>query len=320
MFRKKKMVGCVTIFNDNDITAADRFNDLGIDDMDDTENAGTDQLDNLTREQVTRLAVANAQAGREATRRALAMAAETRDIGAKTTETLGAQTAQLEKMGDDFDAVHGYLDQSEKVIEKMRKPKLIRMLQGKGWRSNGGTSSANVSVISSSPGNAKDEYYKDLKRNGCHSVKYSQEAQKYGTRKAGIVSMGDIEGDGGSSDDDGDSDVDKSASFKLSAGSFNIGKLMKGGKKGKGEGNVVISTRKIHDDYEEFDPEVGDILKEQDEDLDLISDSLTDMKRMAVAMNNELQYQGHLVNSIQDATVSASERTKRNVNEMSKIK
>lgn len=88
----------------------------------------------------------------------------------------------------------------------------------------------------------------------------------------------------------------------------------------KQNAQLIVGTREIVENYSEFSPDVKEVLIEQDDDLDLISDSLSDMKNMAVAMNNELQYQAHLVEQVQGLTNDTSERTKRNANKIAMIK
>lgn len=90
--------------------AIDRFNDLGLED--DTE---VERIDHMSVMQLDRLAVANAQAGREATARALQIATETREIGHQTAQSMHHQTRQLEAAGENFQVVHDYLDKSERT-------------------------------------------------------------------------------------------------------------------------------------------------------------------------------------------------------------
>lgn len=109
-FKKKKVLGTVTIFEENDIVAEDKFNDL----VEDAENA--DELDIMTACQMKELAIANVRAGKEATARTLRVANEANQIGIDTAEKLHGQTEQLEKMGDDFVVVHDYLDKTERTL------------------------------------------------------------------------------------------------------------------------------------------------------------------------------------------------------------
>lgn len=113
MFRKRpKVLGSVTIFEDDNIDAVDRFNDLVLDN-----DGGTgDHIDNMTSQQISELAIANAQTGKEGTKRALQIVTETCEIGDNTAETLHGQTAQLERLGDEFEVVNDYLDKSERKL------------------------------------------------------------------------------------------------------------------------------------------------------------------------------------------------------------
>lgn len=111
MFRKKKNLGTVTVFDDE----PDNFNDLGLS----TPSIPTAQrqqdrpLDQMTTQQLEALALGSAQTGKEATTRALRMANEAREVGVNTADTMKKQTDQLEKMSEDIEVVHDYLDKSE---------------------------------------------------------------------------------------------------------------------------------------------------------------------------------------------------------------
>lgn len=109
-FKKRKVLGTVTIFEEDDIAAEDKFNDLGID----AEKA--DRLDIMTTTQLKDLALANARAGKEATARTLKVANEANQIGLETAEKLHLQTENLEKLGDDFVVVHEYLNKTERKL------------------------------------------------------------------------------------------------------------------------------------------------------------------------------------------------------------
>lgn len=111
MFRKKKVLGSVTIFPDNDETAASRFNDL---EDEATEISG--ELHEMSAFQIRQLLIASAQAGTDTSARALQTVHEARKIGMETAETMQQQTRQLERTGNDFEIVQTYLDKSERTL------------------------------------------------------------------------------------------------------------------------------------------------------------------------------------------------------------
>lgn len=113
MFRKKKNLGTVTVFEQD--TIKDDFDDLGLNDV--KRNNSTDHdLNQMTASQLEALSLGTAQNGREGTQRALRMALEAREIGASTANTMHKQTEQLEKMSEDIEVVHNYLDKSDRML------------------------------------------------------------------------------------------------------------------------------------------------------------------------------------------------------------
>lgn len=81
-----------------------------------------------------------------------------------------------------------------------------------------------------------------------------------------------------------------------------------------------LETRAIQEDYSAYSSGVAQVLKQQDEDLDQIGDALSDMKAMATAMNNELEYQGELIEEVQTFSTETSRRTKENAKKIARIK
>ena len=103
MFRKKKFAGAVTIVEGDD----DKFEDLG----------GPDDGEDVQQETAQELrsaALDAAREGKQGTARALKLALETREVGVATAETLHNQTQQLEKISEDIEVVHDYLDKSDR--------------------------------------------------------------------------------------------------------------------------------------------------------------------------------------------------------------
>lgn len=114
MFRKKKNVGSVTVFEDE--PDGDAFDDLGLADAPAARAHDPESLDGMSAQQLEALALGSVQAGKESTSRALRMANETREIGVNTATAMHNQTAQLEKMSEDIEVVHDYLDKSERTL------------------------------------------------------------------------------------------------------------------------------------------------------------------------------------------------------------
>lgn len=113
MFRKKADAGAITVL-DEDENALQR-DQLGL--TDPNEAVPSDQqIDNMTSAELRRLALSSANFGKDSTARALRMATEAREIGANTATTMQQQTTQLEKLSDDIEVVHDYLDKSEREL------------------------------------------------------------------------------------------------------------------------------------------------------------------------------------------------------------
>lgn len=110
MFHKKKDFGTVVIL-DEDCNAREK---LGLSDRQ-AHNSTHGDLENMTTQQLEKLAIDTAQSGKDATSRTLRMAIEAREIGANTAATMQQQTAQLEKLSEDIEVVHDYLDKSERT-------------------------------------------------------------------------------------------------------------------------------------------------------------------------------------------------------------
>lgn len=119
MFRRKKHLGTVTVFEEDEPVPADNFDDLGLNDIKHKDSTNQD-LNQMTAAQLESLALGTAQTGREGTQRALRMALEAREIGVSTAETMKSQTAQLEKMSEDIEVVHDYLDKSERTLRCLK--------------------------------------------------------------------------------------------------------------------------------------------------------------------------------------------------------
>lgn len=111
MFRKKKNVGVVTIMDEEQ----EEFDDLGLSEAAAAQERDPEALDQMSAQQLEALALTSANAGKDSTTRALRMANEAREIGVNTAATMHKQTQQLEKMSEDIEVVHDYLDKSERM-------------------------------------------------------------------------------------------------------------------------------------------------------------------------------------------------------------
>jgi methyl-accepting chemotaxis protein len=300
MFKKKK-VGTVQVYEDNeDISSkgdamqarrggADDFDDLGLSDArrDDLTEGDIEQM---TASELEALALSQAQAGHESTGRALKMALETREIGVATATTMKAQTEQLERMGENIEEVHDYLDKSERIIDKMSKPKIVRMFQRK-----------------KPTGKGLDKVRAGKKENA--------EREQYKARGLGAV---DLDGmGGGDGDGDGDGGGDDGGREEL----LSVTGVSKKGRLGRSKAVAPPqSARGVREDYSQYTPGVASVMRKQDEDLDQVSDALGDLKALADGMNSELEYQGRLIEEVQDFTDETSRRTKDHARRVNQIK
>lgn len=108
LWKKKKVLGSVTIFGEDDESAANRFYDLGTRGLD-----SEDCLGHLSAAQIRQLALQSACAGKESTQKTLKIVHEIREVGTSTANTLQKQTAQLENVETDCEVVKNYLEKSE---------------------------------------------------------------------------------------------------------------------------------------------------------------------------------------------------------------
>lgn len=113
MFRKKKDVGTVIVLDDN--PSVDAREELGLSGPRGGDPT-SDDMEHMTSQQLEQLAIGTAKSGKDATARALRMATEAREIGANTAATMQQQTVQLEKLSEDIEVVHDYLDKSESMF------------------------------------------------------------------------------------------------------------------------------------------------------------------------------------------------------------
>ncbi|CAN8074955.1 unnamed protein product [Agarophyton chilense] len=287
MFRRKKNLGTVTVFEDDGIPE-DNFDDLGLNDMKHKDST-TQDLNQMNTSQLESLALSTVHTGREGTQRALRMAVEAREIGVTTAETMHKQTAQLEKMSEDIEVVHDYLDKSERIIDKMTKPKIARLFHRKRATGKG---LDKVKVTKKEKASREQ-----LREQGLDAVNLEEmtDSQRALTLEQFETDRNDLF--------DGETVQD-----------------YKRGRRGKKKEQEVKQTRQINQDYSQYSDAVASVMKQQDDDLDQISDALTDMKALASAMNNELEYQDKLITEVQDFTTETSRRTKENAKKIKRIK
>lgn len=287
MFRKKK-VGTVQVYSDDEDVSSpgrgrgDDFDDLGL--GGDSRGGDLDEADiaQMSGQQLEDAALAQARDGREGTKRALAMALETREIGGATAQRMREQTEQLEKMGENIEEVHDYLDKSEKIIDKMSKPKIVRM------------------------------FTRDKKKGkGLDKLKAGKrelaEREKLKASGLGAVELGDDGGSGGSDNENREE-------------LFTVTDAKKGKKRKGKKGSPESGSRAVQEDYSQYTSGVASAMRAQDDDLDQISDALGDLKALADGMNSELGYQGKLIDEVQTFTEETSNRTKKHANRVNNIK
>lgn len=267
-----------------------------------------EQIESMSAEQLQQVIEGSAQAGKESTARALKIAVETREIGVATAETMQQQTAQLERMQDDLEVVHDHLDKAEGTIEKMTTNKLVRMLRfnkGKGRTADKKKTSRK-----------EEEEREELRAKGLESVdiRELQRRNNEGTMTMEELQRNQLLGSGSSTSKPPPADE----SDDQSSGSKNRLRLFGGRKKSDGEKRV--GTREIKEDYSGYSGNVASVLRQQDDDLDKIGDVVGDLNRMAVAMNNELDYQNGLIDDVKATSAETSKRTKDNSRRIAKIK
>lgn len=88
---------------------------LGLDSYRTSQQQTREEIGNMTEEEIEKALIESANAGKKSTAQALRIAVEARGIGADTAEKMQQQTAQLDKMTDDIEIVHDYLDKSERM-------------------------------------------------------------------------------------------------------------------------------------------------------------------------------------------------------------
>lgn len=287
MFRKKKNMGSVTVFEDDDPPPRpDEFADLGL-----QPHADNTDIDRMTAQQLETLALSTANQGKESTSRALRLAVEAREVGVSTAEKMQSQTTQLEKMSDDIEVVHDYLDKSERLIDKMSKPKIVRMFQRKKPVGKG------LEKVKASK--KETEARVEMREKGVSALDVA--TMRGGE---GVISMDALE-------NDREQLLDGETVTDVRRGL---------GRRKKKEPERNLDPRQIREDYSQYSQPVADVMKKQDDDLDQIADALADMRSLAGAMNSELQYQETLIEEVQGFTAETSRRTKENAKKINRIK
>lgn len=285
MVFRKKNYGTVTVYEEepqqpDDLI--DDFSDLGI-----TPKGHIGDIDMLSKRQLENAALSTVNEGKEATGRALRLALEARDIGANTATQMKGQTEQLEKMADDIEVVHDCLDKSEHIIDKMSKPKILRLFQKKKQMGKG----------------------LDKVRAGKGEIEERERRRDMGL---GAIDLGNI-----GSEDDVDIDNDREELFD---GITVTDHKPRGFGFRKKKSPAQVRIRAVRDNYSDYSKPVADVIRQQDEDLDQISNVLGDMKNLAGAMHNELEYQNAIITEVNGFAAETSRRTKHNANKISKIK
>jgi hypothetical protein len=289
MWKKKRATGTVTVYDDEpeDRAGGDEYSDLGLGSHKPRGYGDDQELEHMSAAELEALALASAQAGSQGTHRALAMALETREIGVNTAQTMKQQTEQLERLGDEIEVVHDYLDKSDRVIDKMTKPKIVRMFQKTRKDGRG---------LDKMKGSKKEQAEREaLKARGLGSVDTDGMGSERGDSAAGSTDRDEL---------------------------FEVQGVKKNGKRAKDSSSASISqtSRAIEEDYSQYSTGVATAMRKQDQDLDQISDALADMKSLANGMNAELSYQEKLITEIQDFTEETSRRTKDHARRVNQIK
>jgi hypothetical protein len=281
---KNKKVGTATIIDDLshdalDLTSSSRARGYQAD------------LSQMTTSELESLALKSASSGQESTERALAMALESREVGVNTARALQQQTEQLDRIGDEIVEVHDVLDKTNTVIEKMSHNKVSRMLRRKQPVGKG---------LDKVRANRKDLAERDA-------------VKARGLRAIDLDGMG---GGGGSRIGDGIGNGDYGDRAELFEAKGVPKKRL--GRKDKVEPSPR-STRDVKEDYSQYSNDVASAMRKQDDNLDAMSDVLTDMRVLAGGMCVELEYQGKKIDELQDSAVATSVRTRTQVDRVKRI-
>lgn len=291
MFGRKKYKGSVQIVDD------DEYIDLvGRDDRAELRNepAGSSDANGVdnTATELRGLQLREAEKGKQETERALRQALEARDLGASTAKQLDSQTEQLEKNSRDLAYTHEKLDEAEAVLYRMKTPKILRAFRRKP-KSGKGLKEVKVG--------RKDTKKRDeLRRKGTSSIDID-----------GFDAPGSENDELSSSDRDEDDFREEEEKGGRSKRKKLFGR--------KGEASTVVSPQLINKDYSEYDEPVRQVLRDQDKNLDLISQVIKDTNQLAQAMGHEIDLQAGLIDQVQDEVHSTRERTKtlaQNIKEM----
>lgn len=291
MFRKKKTFAALTSIEDDDYLPTPTTH--GFEKAPNIHQQPED-VDQMTQQQLESLVLNTAKSGKDSTTRALRMATEAREMGVNTAEQMQQQTQQLEKMSEDIEVVHDHLDHSEQIIDKMSKPMLVRLFQRKKTAGKG---------LNKVKTGKKDLAAREEKR------ERGLEAIDIGVMKdnPSQLSMDEL-------------DPDRQQLFEgASANDSTTSKLMAFGRKKKKEA-VQVETRQIREDYSQYSKPVAEVMREQDNDLDQISNALNDMKDLAGAMDSELEYQNDLIAETKNFAAETSKRTKDNSKRVARLK
>lgn len=177
------------------------------------------------------------------------------------------------------------------LIDKMTKPKLVRMFQKKKGTGKG---------LDKVKGSRKEQEERD-------------ELRKKGL---GAVDLADM--DGGSKGNISMEELERNQ--LLDGASEEVTQARRGRWGRKKEVVETKDPKAVREDYSQYSAGVADVMRKQDDDLDQISDALADMRALAGGMNNELDYQDKLINEVQNFSVETSVRTKENARKINKIK
>lgn len=170
-------------------------------------------------------------------------------------------------------------------MNKMRKPKLLRI-----FRRKKGRKQLETPKITKQEQHAREQ----VRRNGVGALQLERQRSN---RNAPVMTMDDLAGDSSSSS-------------------------VSGGWKGKKDyvsAPSFIRYDRKNDEYSEYDDDVADVLRDQDGDLEDLSDTLAGMRDVAVAMNNELDHQNDLIGRVQDYTEQTKDRTMENARKIRMI-
>lgn len=215
--------------------------------------------------------LAEARAGKELSEKARRIAMETRETGVAAATELRAQTDQLQRTIGQVERLHDNLDEIQKNVYKLKTPKVKRMFR------RGPKIRKELRGVGPSREEATER--DNLLARGIGALDLD----------AGVGNMyaKAVQSDG------------RGKRFTLFGG--------RGSRRGA-EKDAPVDATQIDEDYSHHTDAVQHVLREQDEDFDVIAGVANDLVELSKAMNTELKVQGPLLDEVIDGATAGKWR------------